>query len=367
MGTAPVTPPVVPALPPLSALVAEDHVVFRLADPDEAMRLVELSQEVMRPRLGPPFERGDDMVWKLEFPRPEADRMEYMLHLLHRDGGEEWINDPGNDKVAPGPFGAKSVIEWPEYAAPPWLDEEAPPGSKRELSITTRSPRATFRVIVWSTPGLSPEAPAPLLVAHDGPEYDELSSLTRLLEVRHSTGDLPDMRAALIAPVDRDNSYSASAAYSRAFAYDLLPGIERIAPLPHGRSMRVGMGASLGALAMLHIHRSSPATFGALFLQSGSYFRQRYDKQESGFTRFRRISRFMGQVLATGDWVHPIAVTMTCGTIEENLANNRATRDALARQAYEVRLVENRDGHNWVGWRDTFDPHLVDLLQRMWG
>ncbi len=130
--------------------------------------------------------------------------------------------------------------------------------------------------------------------------------------------------------------------------------------------MRVGMGASLGGLAMLHIHRTGPATFGALFLQSGSFFRQRYDKQESGFPRFRRISRFVGQVLMAESWVHPIAVTMTCGTIEENLANNRATRDALARQAYEVRLIENRDGHNWVGWRDTFDPHLIDLLQRMW-
>jgi enterochelin esterase family protein len=174
------------------------------------------------------------------------------------------------------------------------------------------------------------------------------------------------MRAALIPPVDRNHSYSASAAYSRVFAYDLLPRIEREAPLPHGRSMRVGMGASLGGLAMLHIHRNSPATFGGAFLQSGSYFRQRFDAQESGFARFRRISRFVGQVLIAQDWAHPIAVTMTCGTIEENLANNRAVRDALARQAYDVRLAENRDGHNWVGWRDTFDPHLIDLLQRLW-
>lgn len=363
MGTTPVEQRPVEALSPE---VHDDHVVFRLADPDEALQLVELSQEVQRPRLGPPFELGEDRVWRLRFARPDADRMEYMLHLLHKDGGEEWINDPGNDRIAPGPFGAKSVIEWPGYEPPWWLAQDAPSGTTREMTITTRSPRAQFRVIVWSSPGLDDDTPAPLLVAHDGPEYDELSSLTHLLEVRHRTGDLPDMRTALIAPVDRNNSYSASAAYSRAFAYDLLPGIQRIAPVPHGRSMRVGMGASLGALAMLHIHRTGPATFGGLFLQSGSFFRQRFDKQESGFPRFRRISRFMGQVLTAEAWVHPIAVTMTCGTIEENLANNRATRDALARQAYEVRLIENRDGHNWVGWRDTFDPHLVDLLQRMW-
>ena len=117
---------------------------------------------------------------------------------------------------------------------------------------------------------------------------------------------------------------------------------------------------------MLHVHRSNPASFGALFLQSGSYFRQRYDAVESGFSRFRRISRFMGRVLTAEDWAHPIPITMTCGTIEENLANNRATRDSLERQGYDVVLQENRDGHNWVGWRDTFDPHLAELRKKVW-
>ena len=128
----------------------------------------------------------------------------------------------------------------------------------------------------------------------------------------------------------------------------------------------MGMGASLGGLAMLHIHRRSPATFGALFLQSGSFFRQRYDKQESGFSRFRRISRFMGEVLSAREWAHPINITLTCGTVEENLHNNRATCAALRQQGYEVELIENPDAHNWVGWRDTFDPHLIDLINRMW-
>jgi len=363
VGTSPLTERAVRRIEPL---VADDHVVFRLADPDGALERVELAQEVRRPRLGPPFELDpSDGSWRLRFGRPDADRMEYMFHLVHRDGGEEWINDPGNPRTAPGPFGAKSVIEWSQYSPPEWLQQEAPPGDRGHLTIATRRPRARFKITLWSTPDLAEDAAAPLLVAHDGPEYDELSSLTRFLEVKYARGELPPMRVALIPPDDRNNSYSASAAYSRVFAYDLLPRIERVARLPHGRSMRVGMGASLGGLAMLHIHRISPATFGGLFLQSGSFFRQRYDRQESDFPRFRRISRFMGQVLSTEFWPHPIAIAMTCGTIEENLANNRATRDALAKQAYEVRLTENRDGHNWVGWRDAFDP-LVDLLQRLW-
>ena len=330
--------------------------------------MVRLSQEIHRPRLGPEFLFDKTTkTWSLRFPRPNADRMEYMLVLTHKDGGEEWIPDPANPVKAPGPFGAKSVIEFPGYEPPGWLDAEPVPQSAiHETEIKSRTLRAQLRTQIWTSPGSSPDEPLPLLIAHDGPEYNELSDLLKLLQLRVADGTLPAMRAALIAPHDRDQTYSASAAYARALSYEILPALDAIAPVPHGRRMRAGMGASLGGLAMLHVHRMNPATFGALFLQSGSFFRQRYDKQEAGFARFGRISRFMGRVLTAEGWAHPIPMTMTCGTVEENLKNNRATLAALERQGYDVYLHENRDAHNWVGWRDTFDPHLVDLLRKVW-
>ena len=342
---------------------------FVMPDPDHELKWVNLVQEVMRPRVGPPFEyNSDTRDWRLKFPRPDADRMEYMFELVFSDGHNEYVCDPGNPLGAPGPFGYKSVVEFPGYEPPTWFDpDDRAPGSIRETSISSRILRSELRTIVWTAPGANEDEQLPVLIAHDGPEYDALSSLTMMLGRAVGAGRLPKMRAVLVAPADRDQIYSASATYARALTYEILPAIERLAPTRHGRTMRVGMGASLGGLAMLHVHRVHPATFGALFLQSGSYFRQRYDKQESGFVRFRRISRFMGRVLTADEWAHPVPVKMTCGTIEENLANNRATRDALVRQGYNVDLYENRDGHNWVGWRDTFDPHLVELLAGVWG
>ena len=102
-------------------------------------------------------------------------------------------------------------------------------------------------------------------------------------------------------------------------------------------------------------------------LQSGSFFRLRWDRQESGFPRFRRISRFVGQILHAGPAATPIPITITCGAPEENLANNRAVATALRRQGHHVNLHVNRDAHNYVGWRDALDPHLTDLLARVWG
>ncbi|HEX2295762.1 MAG TPA: alpha/beta hydrolase-fold protein [Actinomycetota bacterium] len=348
--------------------VLEDVVVFSLPDPDRALQGVRLLQEIRRPRNGPEFQRDANAdVWKAAFLRPRADRMEYQLELQHPDGRYEVITDPGNPLTAPGPFGDKSVLELPGYAPPAWLDEEAPPGTETPALIPSRILRDRVPALVWSPPDTDPEEPLPLLVAHDGPEFASYSALTRYLSVMVTRQRLPRMRAGLVGPVDRDNTYSASAAYSRAMAHEILPALDRLAPTRHGRSARIGMGASLGALAMLVQHRRAPATFGGLYLQSGSFFRQRFDRHEAGFPRFRRISRFVGGVLTADDWAHPIPVTMTCGTVEENLANNRAVRDALEAQGYDVYLFENRDGHNWVGWRDTFDPHLTNLLTKVWG
>ena len=346
--------------------VTTDSVKLVFDDPDRLYERVTLVQELQRPRLGPSFHRGLN-DWSLQFPRPAVDRMEYLVQTVDRDGSERLIADPKNPNRAPGPFGEKSVIEWPGYQAPGWLESPLERvGTIAEHSIELHSLRPAIRLQLWSSHGIDPSDSLPLLLVHDGPEYHEFSRLTTLLDIKCATGELPPMRAALLAPDDRDHTYSASAAYAHTLAHEILPWLRRHAPSPPGHLARVGAGASLGALAMLHAHRTYPSAVGALFLQSGSYFRQRFDKQETGFVRFRRISRFVGQMLAPQEWPEPIPVTMTCGVVEENMANNLALAHALHSQNYSVLFAEHRDAHNWVSWRDTFDPHLVNLLKRAW-
>lgn len=348
--------------------VDEHSVTFRLQDEDRALERARLVQDLQRPRVGPDFARlHDDAAWELLFPRPPVARIEYGFELIHKDGGIESICDPSNPKRVPGPFGDKSVIEFPEYEPPYWT-KEAPRarGETKDFSISSSALRADLRATLWTAPGTDWATPLPILVVHDGLELARYSQLLVLLDSVSSEDRLPPMRAALLSPVDRNQHYSASAAYARALAHDVLPALFELCPAPHDRSMRVGMGASLGALAMLHAHRAYTASFGALFLQSGSFFRQRFDKQEQGFVRFRRVSRFVGTVMAADHWTHPIPIRMTCGNAEENLANNRAILQALRRQNYEVTLHEHPDVHNWISWRDALEPHLVDLLRKMW-
>jgi enterochelin esterase-like enzyme len=321
-----------------------------LPDPAHRFDRVVLGQEVARPRTGPAFQWTDG-AWRLRFPRPDADRMEYLIGI---DGA--FRPDPSNRLRAPGPFGDKSVIEWLEYQPPAWLDSIADAGSMDRVELRSRRLVARVRVLLYATPE-PPGADAPLLVVHDGPEYAEYAGLTRFLDAMSWEERIPPLHAALIQPVDRNETYSASALYAAALTRELLPQIAK--RVPHGK--RIGMGASLGALAMLHVHVRHPRCFDGLLLQSGSYFRQRFDKQESTFPRYQRITRFIGGVLrGAGD---PIPVAFTCGTAEENRANNHSVAEALVAQGYPAWLAEVRDAHTWTCWRDGLDPHLPTLIE----
>ena len=40
--------------------------------------------------------------------------------------------------------------------------------------------------------------------------------------------------------------------------------------------------------------------------------------------------------------------------------------EGLRRQGHPVFAAEGRDGHNVTSWRDTFHPHLTELLAELW-
>jgi enterochelin esterase-like enzyme len=218
----------------------------------------------------------------------------------------------------------------------------------RELSVRVWSPQA---------------GPLPLLVVHDGPDYDRLAKLTRYARGVIGREAVAPFRIALLSAGDRNEWYSASAGYGRSLSRRIIPAIAdhvEIADRP------VGMGASLGALAMLQAQRAWPGTFAGLFLQSGSFFVPRFDRQESGFPRFGRIVRFVRGVLRARDQAEPVPVTMTCGSSEENVHNNRMMAAALADQGYDATLAEVAGGHDWAAWRGALHPHLTRLLASAW-
>lgn len=337
-------------------------VALSLADPDGDFAAVRLASDLHLTDRERSFRRQDG-EWVLELDPPEIARLEYKIEVERADGATDWLLDPGNPNRAPGAFGDKSVLELPGYAPPAWLEAEGVPGRTDDLAVRGRGLGAHVQIRVWSPQDAEPGRPLRLLLAHDGPEYDALSSLTHFCATQIAADELPPFRVALLAPGDRDQWYSAAANYSRVLAHDVIPALQRQFGLI-GRP--AGMGASLGGLAMLHAQRRFPTALGGLFLQSSSFFMPRHDAHERRFPRYTRVVRFVRDTRRDGRYAIPVPTTLTCGIAEENVHNNREMATALAEQGYEVSLVEVPDLHNYVGWRDAFDPYLTALLRKAW-
>jgi enterochelin esterase-like enzyme len=229
---------------------------------------------------------------------------------------------------------------------PAWLTAPA------EEGLISQHERAGVEYSLWSPPGAGDAVPLPLLVVNDGPEYDKLASLTRYLAAGVTGEWLPPLRAALLSPGDRNRRYSANSRYAHALVNGVLPGLPA--------SKRIAMGTSLGALAMLHAHCTYPAAFDAMFLQSGSFFTQRFDSHERRFPYYPRVARFIADIRP----IHPVPVSLTCGTTEENIQNNRMMTRLLRDHGYPAALDETPGVHDWPSWRDAFDPHLGALIRQ---
>jgi enterochelin esterase-like enzyme len=344
-----------------SPTVEVSAVVFELADRRRRLAGVRLVEEIGQP--GPLDFARVTGAWRLSLPLPEVDRMEYLFEVRDHNGHRTTITDPGNPRLAPGAFGEKSVLEFAGYQPPQWLQAEAVPGDEAMVEVDAVELGGPLTATLWAPSALAPSEPAPLVVVHDGPEFASLGWLTHYLGTAIAAGTLPPLRAALLDPGDRNDWYAANPAYSDALCTELLPMLDDLVPA----TVRVGVGVSLGGLAMLHAHRTYPHTFDALLLQSGSFFTPILDPQEADFSGFAAVTGFVAEVHEATSDPHPVPTVLTCGTVEENLENNAAMVHTLQLLGYPARFALVRDAHNFTAWRDCLDPHLSDLVMDVVG
>jgi enterochelin esterase family protein len=342
--------------------VIEQRLIFTVDDPDR--QLARIGLDIDDAFAGPRRFRRTASGWSLAIPRPPVARVEYRLILTTRAGETDVVCDPGNPERVRTAFGERSVALMPGYERPQWLQREVRAGTRAQLSHSTRR-LGRLPVTAWSPDGLEASSAAPLLVVNDGPEYADLADLAHYAAAMVDEGRLPAFRMALMQPVERDDWYAANPSYVKA----AMAAVQKL-----GRSFAttgplVFMGASLGGLcATLSALAAGPdVDVGGVFTQSGSFFQPRTDPQESSYPYFDRVTESVAGLLAAGPAARRLAVGMTCGAMEENLANNQAVARALSEQGHQVVLREVPDLHNYTAWRDSLDPTLTEVLQAVWG
>jgi len=343
----------------VAAKLLDDHIRFRVDLPDPEITGVAL--ECDRVVEGPREFRRDGTGWVLDLPRPGVQRLEYRLAVARGDEVEV-VLDPANAVSVPTAFGDRSVLELPGYAPPWWLSAPTVEGRQEALSLAGET-AAAVPVTVWSPVALPDDEPAPLLLVHDGAEYDRLARITTYCGALMAGGRLPSHRVALAHPVMRDAWYSGSPQYLRTIAE---AGLDRLGERYAVRGPVVVVGASLGGLTALLLGLLAAPRVGGVYAQSGSFFQVRHDDSERGYRYFGRISRSVQTVLDMRHAEHPLVVGMSCGALEENVANNRDMATALRRAGHQVTLREVPDLHNYTAWRDALEPGLTDVLARAW-
>jgi len=343
-------------------IVTADGVEFRIPDVDHRFDGVRLEVDWILGAVDPEFSWADG-VWTLRMPRPDAWRLEYQL-TVRRGTDYLWTADPGNPLRVPNPFGEKSEIRFPDYREPGWL-LTAPEGPLCRVATPKGRLDRSVPVQLWSPPGLSADVCAPLLLVNDGSDMAGRGSL--LSWATAISSDLPIRMALLDPPAGlRDDWYAANPDYSDHIADIVLPAVtSRVLTGPV-----VGVGASLGALAMLALQRRHPGSISALALQSGSFFTPQFDSQERHFAHFDQVCaavRFIaaGPDLAAPGAPRPVPVLITVGTIEENRANNEAMAASLRRQHHPVTVRIVPDAHTMIGWRDAWFPALDELIANL--
>ena len=311
-------------------------VLLRLADPDERYTAVRLRSDLPRRASS----RRDDGEWTLELARAGRRRgSSTSSRSCDGDGGTRVRLRPGQPAARARrvrrEVGARCC---PATSRPAWLDAEAgrrAPLRARRTAARARRERRRRRSGAPRTP--SPREPLPLL-------RRPRRAGVRRARRPHALHRRHDRAPATLPPAPRRAARPRATATSgtrprRATRGALVP---RRAAGARATEVAVDGGRSAWAPASARWRcctpsAGTPARFGALFLQSGSFFIPRFDAQERRFPRYHRIVALRrARCCAAAGTAAPVPAVLTCGAAEENIAQQPRDGARAAAQGYDA-------------------------------
>ncbi len=304
---------------------------------------------------------GESGLWATTIELPKGSRIEYKFEVV-RNGHRELITDPLNGVLAKDPFGANSVCQGYGYERPSWTmeQEHVRRGSLEEMTIQSKAFGNSRTLRVYVPARFRRNRRYPLLIAHDGSDYLNFSSLQTVLDNLIQALEIRPMIVALTDSPNRLKEYAGDDRHARFLAGELLPAVAERYPLidePHARGL---LGASFGGVASLHAAWRNPGLFGRLLLQSGSYAFSDIGRHQRGPV-FDPVVRFMNEFREQPG--RPAdRIYLSCGIYESLIYENRSLVPRLQAQGIDVKFEEARDAHNWENWRDRLRNGLSWLF-----
>ncbi len=305
---------------------------------------------------------GSDL-WRLRVPVTDGGRFEYKLGV-RRGAHEEWVLDPLNPDRAGDPYGENSVARTYGYRRPDWsLPGDAPRGAVEAIRVESRTFGVARSEKVYLPAGYDAGTPLPLIVIHDGGDYENYADLRISLDNLIAAGDVPPLIAVLIQAGDRMMEYPRSRRHARYVVRELLPALSARYAVSAAPEDRVLLGASLGAVASLATAFRFPGVFGGLILKSGSFILDDAKLEQRSHPVFRRVARVVEAIRRAPDLPATTAFVST-GELEGLADENRALAGFLRERGVDVLFRSSWDGHHWHNWRDQLREALIWVLAR---
>lgn len=312
------------------------------------------------------FERlGETDLWVQVMELPPESRIEYKFGV--RKGERwRWVRDPLNERLARDPFGANSVCVTHGYQEPDWAFPEADAhrGEVHHFPLHSDAFGERRDVGLYLPPRFRDSRRYPLLIVHDGADFQRFTELTHVLDALIARLEISPMIVALSDSPDRLKEYGADPRHGDYIAHELLPALERKLPVREGRAFRGLMGASFGAVATLSTAWQHPGVFGRLMLLSGSFAFADIGRHRRSAV-FDPVADFMARFRdepCPGGVAPAEQLFVACGVYESLIYENRSLIPTLQHAGLEVLYREARDGHNWINWRDRLRDGLSWLF-----
>jgi enterochelin esterase family protein len=303
---------------------------------------------------------GTDL-WHLTVDLRKSSRIEYKLLVDYGDRSV-LVRDPLNPLRARDPYGANSVCATEGYARPEWTlpDEHTRAGRMDTMHLESEALGGVKRIQVYRPNRFRTSRRYPLLVVHDGTDYQRYSAFKIVLDNLIHRLEIPPMVVAFTDPHDRLREYAADERHAKHIVEEIIPALEQHYPLEERPLSRCLMGASFGAVASLSTAWRYPKAFGKLLLQSGSFAFTDIGTHARG-PAFDPVVEFMNDFRQ--DPGRPAEqIFVSCGIYESLIYENRSMVPLLQDCNINVRFLEARDGHNWENWRDCLRSGLSWLF-----
>ena len=292
---------------------------------------------------------------------PKAARVEYKL-CVTKDENRYWMRDPRNPDRAFDPFGSNSVCCMPGYTNPEWSNPDPrTQGGRLESFVVGPGSYDDKREIQMYLPReYRPDKSYPLLICHDGRDYQRFSSIITVLDNLIYRHEVMPIIVAFTNGVQRNIEYGANPQQADFIVHDVLPAIEERYKISTGAHNRGIMGASFGGVTSLYTAWKHPGVFQKLMLQSGSFAFTDIGEHGRG-ELWDPVVEFINALREDPSEIKG-RMFISCGTFESLIYYNRSLVPVFQEHGVDLRYVESQDGHNWINWRDRLRDGLTWLF-----